>query len=122
MGPATAAKQERTDSSELTSRVRNSTGRPSRPAVSASPGEAAGLRMVAMTVCPARASSSAVASPMPELVPVISTVAMCDPFPSGLRCAGEYHNAAYATPRRLASRLPADGMLASSYVARSQFT
>ena len=44
---------------------------------------ASGLRMVAMTVCPARAKVTAVASPMPLLAPVISMFSMIDPSAMG---------------------------------------
>ena len=40
-----------------------------------SPAPPAGLRIVAKTVCPPRARVTAVASPMPVLVPVINAIA-----------------------------------------------
>jgi len=51
-------------------------GNTSFAAVSANSGERAGLRIVAYTVWPARATVKAVVKPMPALVPVISTEAM----------------------------------------------
>src|SRR5262252_1812477 len=45
----------------------------------ASSGALDGLRMVARTLCPARANASAVSSPIPLLVPVMSTVAITPP-------------------------------------------
>ncbi len=53
--------------------------------------------MVAMTVCPARANSSAVDIPMPELVPVISTVAIVIPFPEV--CGARENITMWRTPR-----------------------
>src|SRR5215475_9889659 len=49
----------------------------------ASSGAFDGFRMVARTLCPARANASAVSSPIPLLVPVMSTVAITPPRNSG---------------------------------------
>src|SRR5581483_1007144 len=66
-----------TDASESTSIVVTVIGRFSRAAVSANAGDCDGLRMVAWTSWPARAKASAVSKPIPLLVPVISTDAIC---------------------------------------------
>jgi len=65
-----------TEASESTSMAETWIGRFSARAVSSSSGDAAGFRMVAWTVCPARLRVSAVARPMPRLVPVTRMEAM----------------------------------------------
>src|SRR5882724_2129413 len=80
-----------TDSSESTSMVETAIGSFSRAAVSARAGDRVGLRMVAWTLCPARPKASAASKPIPLLVPVISTDAICvslGAFPSADSTAG----------------------------------
>src|SRR5579863_6479625 len=65
-----------TDSSESTSIVETLIGSFSCAALFASSGDCEGFRIVACTLCPARPNASAASSPIPLLVPVISTVAI----------------------------------------------
>jgi hypothetical protein len=68
-----AAIAELTEASESTSITEMRIGSCSRAAISASSGEFDGLRIVAKTLCPARAKASAVSKPIPRLVPVMRT-------------------------------------------------
>ena len=74
IGSEMALKQELTDSSESTSKGKTLIHNFSFAAVSSSCGARSGWRIVASTWCPPRASSSAVAKPIPELQPVTRTV------------------------------------------------
>ena len=76
MGSAMDWKQAFTDSSESTSKGKILIDNFSLAAVCASCGARSGCLIVAKTWCPARASSSAVAKPIPELQPVTRTLGM----------------------------------------------
>ncbi len=76
--PSTARTAAVTEASSSTSIGSTVIGSDSRRARSARAGARSGLRMPANTSWPTRASASAVANPMPVLVPVMSATAMRD--------------------------------------------
>ena len=80
-GPSSASTRRTaccTEESSTTSMVKTETASFSAVAIRPSSGAAAGLRMAAATVWPARAKASAVARPMPRLAPVTRMVLMVD--------------------------------------------